>query len=140
MKPKMGVKVAEDVETNIKKQVESESESEEVFHETEERPIKSQQNSRFKNKGWSSTEIDNITRYTNGGKIPVKEETQKKCVNVVVEEDEVSNRNSFYSNNYFVEESYQQNENHQIKDDKLYYAEENSDDPCNDKEEAIKLL
>ena len=60
-KPKMGVKVAEDVETNIKKQVESESESEEVFHETEERPIKSQQNSRFKNRGWSSTEIDNVT-------------------------------------------------------------------------------
>ena len=61
MKPKMGVKVAEDVETNIKKQVESESESEDVFHETEERPIKMQQNSKFKNRGWSSTEIDNVT-------------------------------------------------------------------------------
>ena len=57
----MGVKVAEDVETSIKKQVESESENEEVFHETEERPIKRQQNSRFKNRGWSSTEIDNVT-------------------------------------------------------------------------------
>ena len=57
----MGVKVAEDVETNIKKQVKSESKSEEVFHETEERPIKSQQNSRVKNRGWSSTEIDNVT-------------------------------------------------------------------------------
>ena len=61
MKPKKGVKVAEDVETNSRKQVESESESEEVFHETEERPIKRQQNSRFKNRGWSSTEIDNVT-------------------------------------------------------------------------------
>ena len=61
LKPKIGLKVTEDVETNIKKQVESESESEEVFHETEERPIKSQQNSRFKNRGWSSTEIDNVT-------------------------------------------------------------------------------
>ena len=61
LKPKMEVKVAEDVETNIKKQVESESESEDVFHETEERPIKRQQNSRFKNRGWSSTEIDNVT-------------------------------------------------------------------------------
>ena len=60
-KPKVGVKVAKDVETYIKKQVESESESEEVFHETEERPIKRQQNSRFKNRGWSSTEIDNVT-------------------------------------------------------------------------------
>ena len=61
MEPKIKVKVAEDVETNIKKQVEIESESEEVFHETEERPIKRQQNSRFKNRGWSSTEIDNVT-------------------------------------------------------------------------------
>merc|ERR1719354_650715 len=123
MKPKMGVKVAEDVETNIKNQVESESESEEVFHETEERPIKSQQNSRFKNRGWSSTEIDNVTRYTNGGKIPVNLEIQKKCVEVVVETDDISNRNSFYSNNYFVEEGYQQNENHYNKDDEIYYTE-----------------
>ena len=61
IKPKMAVKVYEDVETNIKKQVESESESEDVFHETEERPIKSRQNSSFKNRGWSSTEIDNVT-------------------------------------------------------------------------------
>ena len=60
-KPKMGMKVAEDVETNIKKQVESESESEKVFHKTEKRPIKSQRNSKFKNRGWSSTEIDNVT-------------------------------------------------------------------------------
>jgi len=140
MKPKMGVKVAEDVETNIKKQVESESESEDVFHETEERPIKSRQSSRFKNRGWSSTEIDNVTRYTNGGKMSVKAETQKRCVNVVVEGDDVSNRNSFYANNYFVGEGYQENENHQNKDDEVYYTEENCDETCNDQEEAIRLL
>ena len=49
----------------------------------------------------------------------VKAETQKRCVNVVVEGDDVSNRNSFYTNNYFVEKGYQQNENHQNKDDEV---------------------
>ena len=38
---------------------------------------------------------------------------------VVVEEDEASNRNSFYSNNYFAEKGYQQNENHYNKDDEV---------------------